>query len=214
MHEEWTYFLLGAGSKIESIKSKTAGTSAVRRVCTHNEAPELLEKLGPFCVRKGNITPQGLVYNALSVRGLTMATAESCTGGEGGRRITELPGASTVYWGGFIVYSNGAKMRLGVEEETIRRRGAVSKETVLELTACALEASSADVCFSISGIAGPSGGTADKPVGTVWISVGIRPGRNKAWRFLFRGNREQVREKSVVAALLLAEREIQRNSFT
>jgi PncC family amidohydrolase len=214
MHEEWTYFLLGAGSKIKSIQSKTAGTSEVRQVCSHEDAPELLEKLGPFCVRKGNITSQGLVYNALSSRGLTMVTAESCTGGLGGGRITELPGASTVYWGGFIVYSNAAKVSLGVEEETLRHHGAVSKVTVLELTERALETSSADVCFSISGIAGPSGGTAEKPVGTVWISVGTRPGRDKAWRFLFRGNRELIREKSIVAAMLLTEREIQRHSFT
>jgi PncC family amidohydrolase len=165
-------------------------------------------------VRKGDITPQGLVYNALSVRGLTLVTAESCTGGEAGGLITELPGASTVYWGGFIVYSNGAKTELGVSEETLRVHGAVSKETVLELTRHALETSSAEVCFSISGIAGPSGGTDEKPVGTVWISVGTRPGRDKAWRFLFRGDRESVREKSVVAAMLLTEREIQRNSFT
>ncbi|MFP4562791.1 MAG: CinA family protein [Spirochaetia bacterium] len=214
MHEEWTYFLLGAGSKIESIQSRAAGTSKVRQVCSHEDAPELLEKLGPFCVRKGNITSQGLVYNALSIRGLTMVTAESCTGGEGGGRITELPGASTVYWGGFIVYSNAAKVSLGVEEETLRNHGAVSKATVLELTERALETASADVCFSISGIAGPSGGTAEKPVGTVWISVGTRLGRDKAWRFLFRGNRELIREKSIVAAMLLTEREIQRYSFT
>ena len=214
MHEEWTYFLLGAGSKIESIRSKTAGTSKVRRVCTQEEVPELLEKLGPFCVRKGEITPQGLLYNALSVRGLALVTAESCTGGEAGERITELPGASTVYWGGFIVYSNGAKIDLGVPEGTLRRHGAVSRETVLALTRQALEASSADACFSISGIAGPSGGTPEKPVGTVWISVGTRPGRDKAWRFLFRGDRRLVRDKSVVMAMLLTEREIQRSSFT
>ena len=178
MHEEWTYFLLGAGSEIESIQSKTAGTSKVRRVCFQEDVPELLEKLGPFCVRKGNITSQGLVYNALSIRGLTMVTAESCTGGEGSGRITELPGASTVFWGGFIVYSNAAKAALGVREETLRHHGAVSRATVLELTERALETSGADVCFSISGIAGPSGGTVEKPVGTVWIYMGTRAGRD------------------------------------
>lgn len=211
MHEEWTYFLLGAGNSIETVSSSKGDMTGARHICGQDKAPELLEKLGPFCVRKGNVTSQGLLYNALSVRRKVLVTAESCTGGDGGRRLTELPGASTVYWGGFTVYSNAAKINLGVDTETLRLYGAVSRQTVIELTECAIGVSDADVAFSISGIAGPSGGTPEKPVGTVWISVQIRGTQPKAFKFLFKGKREQIQDKSVVAAMLLTEREVQKN---
>ena len=115
---------------------------------------------------------QNAVVSKLAERGLTLATAESCTGGLVGKRITEISGSSSVYLGGIVSYANSVKIgQLGVSEETLRRYGAVSEQTALEMCRGAAERLGADIGASTTGIAGPGGGTDEKPVGLVYVGV-------------------------------------------
>lgn len=137
----------------------------------------------------------------LGQRGMMLAVAESCTGGWLAKAITDIPGSSAWFDRGFVTYSNAAKMELlGVQAETLARHGAVSEATVREMAVGALEHSHAALSVAISGIAGPGGGTPDKPVGTVWIAWADRQGQVSAKRFLFPGDRPAVRAQAVVAA--------------
>ena len=105
--------------------------------------------------------------------GLTLATAESCTAGNIAAAITAIPGSSHFYRGGIIAYSNEVKENmLGVNPETLENKGAVSEETVIEMVKGAMKSMNSDCAVATSGIAGPTGGTPNKPVGTVWIAVG------------------------------------------
>ncbi len=104
--------------------------------------------------------------------GLRLAAAESCTGGLISKLITDVPGASDVFWGGIVSYSNDVKMSvLGVPRETLAEYGAVSRQTALLMADGALTACGADIAVSTTGIAGPGGGTKEKPVGTVWVAI-------------------------------------------
>ncbi|MBP1559455.1 MAG: competence/damage-inducible protein A [Oscillospiraceae bacterium] len=115
---------------------------------------------------------QTAAIKALQEKGLTAATAESCTGGLIGKRITEVPGSSEVYGFGVVTYANEAKMKLlGVKEETLKQFGAVSEQTAAEMAAGARALSGADIAISVTGIAGPGGGSTEKPVGLVYIGV-------------------------------------------
>lgn len=146
------------------------------------------------------------VGRALVVRGWRVATAESCTAGWVAKALTDVPGSSRWVEGGYVVYSNAAKMRdLRVSMATLRRHGAVSEATVLAMARGALQATGADLAAAVSGIAGPDGGTADKPVGTVWFAMAARQGRrgSRATLRLFRGDRESIRRQSVAVALQL-----------
>jgi nicotinamide-nucleotide amidase len=139
--------------------------------------------------------------------GVKLATAESCTGGLVAGLLTEIPGSSAVVERGFVVYSNDAKVELlGVPAETIAAHGAVSAETARAMAEGALKASHADVAVSVTGIAGPDGGTAEKPVGLVWFASARRGGKTVAREARFgdvgRGN---VRMASVRVALELLE---------
>ena len=166
----------------------------------------LVARVGSLRIRRGEVEAEGLLLETLRDQGVLIALAESCTGGLGAKLLTDIPGASDQVWGSFVVYSNEAKQRmLGVPAETIRRFGAVSRETVSAMAAGALEHSSAQVSYAVSGIAGPGGGTPEKPVGTVWIGVRRREQDGCERRFLFTGDRDMVRRKSVVAAMLLTE---------
>lgn len=132
---------------------------------------------------------------------LTLATAESCTGGLLGHWITNVPGSSDYYLGGVISYSNEIKTYLlGVQEETLEKYGAVSRETVLEMAQGARLTLDAHLALAISGIAGPTGGTPEKPVGTVWIALSDSR-TDLAWQYQFSGDRQEIKEKSARAAL-------------
>jgi PncC family amidohydrolase len=134
-------------------------------------------------------------------RALKLALAESCTGGLVGHRITNIPGSSEYFMGGFVVYSYEAKASiLGVSWDILNRYGAVSQETVLEMARGAKKALDTDVAVSISGIAGPGGGTLDKPVGTTWVGLVANDGE-WAHEFHFDGNREQNKMSSADAAI-------------
>jgi nicotinamide-nucleotide amidase len=138
----------------------------------------------------------------LSRRNQLLATAESCTGGWLAKVCTDRAGSSGWFERGFVTYSNAAKRELlGVQAETLARHGAVSRETVLEMVAGALAHSHAHWALAISGIAGPGGGSAEKPVGTVWFAWGGPGGWQLAREARFEGNRDAVREQAVATAL-------------
>ncbi|NWG06309.1 MAG: CinA family protein [Chloroflexi bacterium] len=137
----------------------------------------------------------------LQERKLKLALAESCTGGLVGDRITNVSGSSAYFLGGVVAYAYEAKVALlGVSWETLNSKGAVSRETVLEMAHGARKALGADIAVSISGIAGPGGGTADKPVGTTWVGLVAADGE-WAKRFHFSGGREQNKSSAADAAL-------------
>ena len=131
-----------------------------------------------------------------------LATAESCTGGWVARVATAVPGSSNWFERGFVTYSNAAKAdMLGVSTETLARDGAVSEATVRAMAEGALAHSGAQVAVAITGVAGPSGGTVDKPVGTVWLAWARVGYETRARRWQFEGDREAVRRRSVAVAL-------------
>ena len=132
---------------------------------------------------------------------LTLCTAESCTGGLVAGRVTSVSGASGFFEGGFITYSNAAKSRLiGVPEELIERYGAVSDETARAMAEGARKKLCTDMSVAVTGIAGPTGGGPDKPVGTVYISVS-REGKTAVRKFLFTGTRHRIRRQTTEEAL-------------
>jgi nicotinamide-nucleotide amidase len=143
---------------------------------------------------------------ALKSKNLVLTTAESCTGGWIGEVVTMVSGSSAWYDRGFITYTNAAKQQmLGVKAATLREHGAVSEAVVREMAAGALASSSAQIAVSVSGVAGPTGGTPDKPVGTVCIGWARKGGAAateiRAETCHFDGDREAVRRQSVVRAL-------------
>jgi len=138
----------------------------------------------------------------LKSHGLMLATAESCTGGGVAQAITAVAGSSAWFERGFITYSNLSKHEmLGVLDATLDRYGAVSEAVVREMVEGALHHSHAQVALAVSGIAGPGGGTQDKPVGTVWFAWGMRHGAIHAQRHQLAGNRAEVRAQAVRIAL-------------
>ncbi|MEE4311311.1 MAG: CinA family protein [candidate division KSB1 bacterium] len=137
---------------------------------------------------------------SLKAAALTVAVAESCTGGLVAKMITDVPGASSVFPGGMITYSNEMKMRLlNVRRETLEKFGAVSELTVHEMLSGLKDVLNTDAGIAISGIAGPDGGTPDKPVGTVYVGVYLNDDM-LVKRYHFEGTRDTVREKSAKEA--------------
>ncbi len=135
-------------------------------------------------------------------RGQRLATAESCTGGGLAEVVTSIPGSSAWFERGFVTYSNDAKSEmLGVSAETLRRFGAVSEQCAREMAEGALRHSRADIGVAITGIAGPEGGSADKPVGTVWIAWAGRDRPTVVVLKNFGGDRRAIRAQAVEAAL-------------
>ncbi len=126
--------------------------------------------------------------------GLTIATAESCTGGKLGAALTSVPGMSECYGYGVVTYSNEAKEKLlGVNHATLVSHGAVSRETAAEMAQGILNVSKADIAVSITGIAGPGGGTPQKPVGLVYVGIASADGKTEVHQLNLAGNREEVR---------------------
>ena len=139
---------------------------------------------------------------ALKARGATVTTAESCTGGWVAKVITDIAGSSAWFERGFVTYSNEAKAQMiGVREETLAQHGAVSEPVVVEMAIGALKAARADYAVSISGIAGPDGGSEEKPVGTVWVAFASASGEGITRRECFSGDRDAVRRQATAYAL-------------
>jgi nicotinamide-nucleotide amidase len=153
---------------------------------------DLRERLGSHVYAEGDVTLEEVVGHLLLKRGQSLALAESCTGGYISHRITRIAGSSAYYCGGAVTYANETKVRfLGVTPTTLEKHGAVSRETALEMSHGIREKTGADIGLSVTGIAGPSGGSAAKPVGLVWISI-AREDFHQARRFQFHGERERV----------------------
>ncbi len=173
----------------------------------HVKCPTV-DQVKAMVARYGNavysLTGQGLeatVVGLMTAAGLTVATAESCTGGLVAQMLTSVPGASACFLGGFVTYSNALKVELlGVPAAVIDADGAVSEAVVRAMASGARRATGADLAVAVSGVAGPAGGTADKPVGTVWIGW---DGSSVAGAHAFRfdGDRDQVRRCAAVHAL-------------
>ena len=139
---------------------------------------------------------------ALAERRLTVTTAESCTGGLIAAAITSVPGSSAWFHQAVVTYANEAKCELaGVPADTLHAHGAVSRATVRAMAEGVLERFGADVAIAVSGVAGPGGGSEDKPVGTVWVAVARTGHGCDARHHLFPGDRAEVRRRTVVAAL-------------
>ncbi|WP_194208150.1 nicotinamide-nucleotide amidase [Superficieibacter sp. 1612_C1] len=139
---------------------------------------------------------------ALKARGATMTTAESCTGGWVAKVITDIAGSSAWFERGFVTYSNEAKAQMiGVKSATLEQHGAVSEPVVVEMAIGALRAARADYAVSISGIAGPDGGSETKPVGTVWFGFASARGEGITRCECFAGDRDAVRRQATAYAL-------------
>lgn len=181
------------------------------KAATKEEAMRLIEpvereirsRVGEFLYGEGDETLEVVVGRLLRERGLWLAVAESCTGGLVTHRITNVPGSSDYLRQGWVVYSNEAKVEaLGVRPETLARHGAVSEAAAREMAEGALERSRADIAVAVTGIAGPGGGTPEKPVGTVCFAVSTRR-KTQSWTRRFAGDREDVKWRSASEALNL-----------
>jgi nicotinamide-nucleotide amidase len=138
----------------------------------------------------------------LKARAYKIATAESCTGGWIAQIITEVPGSSSWFDRGFVTYSNNAKMQmLGVNPQTLTQYGAVSTEVAKQMVAGALANSEADWAVAVTGVAGPDGGSTEKPVGTVFIAWLNKGGISRVQRLQLSGNRHEIRKQTVISAI-------------
>ncbi len=162
---------------------------------------ELRRRLGDLVVGEGEDTMASVVGRLLRQKGQTLATAESCTGGLLGSLLTAVPGSSEYYLGGAVSYANAAKQALlGVPAELLERHGAVSDPVAAAMAERCRRRLAADWALAVTGIAGPGGGSEDKPVGLVYTALAGPPGTTVT-RHLFPGNREHIRERSAMAAL-------------
>lgn len=166
---------------------------------------KLKSRVSAYAYGEDDADLAAVVLEKCRASGFKLAVAESCTGGLLGERITNIPGSSDVFLGGVIAYDNDVKRNLlGVRAEDIERYGAVSEAVALQLASGVREKLGADVGVSVTGIAGPSGGTTEKPVGLVWIAV--HASEVKARRFHVGGDRAEIRQRAAQAALEMVRR--------
>jgi nicotinamide-nucleotide amidase len=166
----------------------------------------LRERLGDAVYGEGKTDLAEVVLERCRARGLHVAAGESCTGGLFVARLTAIPGSSDVVLGGVLAYANQVKERLlDVPADLIERQGAVSEEVARAMAAGARSRLGAEVGVGITGIAGPGGGSPEKPVGTVWIAVDVN-GEARARRSLFIGDREEIRQRAAQGALDMVRR--------
>ncbi|GAB6168544.1 competence/damage-inducible protein A [Clostridium carnis] len=167
-------------------------------------------RLGEYIYGEGEISLENKVAEILCKSNLTIATAESCTGGMIASTLISYPGISEVFMEGVVTYSNEAKIkRLGVKKETLDKFGAVSKETAKEMVEGIAKEANTNTAIATTGIAGPGGGTEEKPVGLVYIGVYVN-GNVKVKKFNFKGNRENIRSKATMYALNMLRKEIEK----
>jgi nicotinamide-nucleotide amidase len=173
-------------------------------------AQRLCALVGPSLVADGDVMPATLLTDLLKARGETISCAESCTSGYVAKLLTDESGSSAWFWGGAATYSNDAKMKmLGVKASTLNAYGAVSGECAAEMAEGILEVSGADYALSITGIAGPTGGSEEKPIGMVWLGFAANGRATQTVKLQFTSwGRVSVRRKASVAALILASKYI------
>lgn len=192
--------VLGVDIKISRIKDKKTLMTLEK---------EIGNRLKSWIYAKGGQTIEEIIGQICRKKQLTLSIAESCTGGLISDKITNIPGSSEYFIGGAIVYSNKLKQLIGgVKPETIKKFGAVSKETVTELAQGIRQHFNTDIGLSVSGIAGPSGATKEKPIGLVFIGVATKRGSSFE-QHNFTGTRRMIKEKSAMAALDFLRRTIE-----
>ena len=197
-------------SEIEIHLSATAGSVTEGESTLEELVEKLAAPLGPALFATNGETMEEVVGGLLAQRGKTLAVAESCTGGLIGMRLTEVPGSSSYFLEGAITYSNEAKMRtLGVPGDILQAHGAVSAETAEAMASGIRERADTDYGIAVTGIAGPDGGSEEKPVGTVFVGYADRS-RIKSIKFMFPGDRHLIRWRSSQAALDYLRRQIVR----
>lgn len=184
--------LSGTGSNEEFLKSEIDFFSK-----------KIIEIAGEFIIAESDTAIEKVILDYMASKSLSLSTAESCTGGYLSHLLTQHPGCSKVFLGGAITYSNALKMSmLGVSEETLRNFGAVSEETVKEMAEGARSAYFSDYSIAVTGIAGPDGGSTEKPVGTVWIAVSSSS-KTVCKKYNFGNKRTQNIERAAISALIL-----------
>lgn len=198
------FTILASASEVSFHALAMESSAAAARRTRARLRREILAAVSPFVHGEGEQTLESVLGDRLRRRRLTLAVAESCTGGLLGGRITSVPGSSSYFLGGVLAYANAVKVRvLGVPARLIARHGAVSAECAEAMARGVRRKLGADLGVAVTGIAGPDGGTADKPVGTVFIALD-GPGRARTARRLDAlGPREDVRRRAVAAALRL-----------
>jgi nicotinamide-nucleotide amidase len=175
-----------------SLRLTVRSQSANGRALLGTLKNEIRGILGKHIYGEGDTTLEEVIGGLLMDKQQTLALAESCTGGYISHRVTRIAGSSAYYYGGAVTYSNEAKISLlGVRPETLQEHGAVSRETSLEMSAGIKQRTGANVGLSVTGVAGPAGGSAAKPVGTVWVSI-AQAGSHEAKLFRFAGDREHI----------------------
>lgn len=167
---------------------------------------QLRGRLGGAVYGEGETNLAAVVLDAARTAGLRIATAESCTGGLLGARLTAIPGSSDVVLGGVVAYADEVKARLlGVPPDLLARHGAVSEEVARSMASGARDSLGAEIGVGITGVAGPGGGSPEKPVGTVWTAIDVR-GSVRARRSVYVGDREEIRQRAAQGALDMVRR--------
>lgn len=193
---------------IVSVRVRGQGAGAAVEDLVVTAARTVEERLGVYAFGRDEDTLASVVLRLLGAQGSALATAESCTGGALGAMITEVPGSSRVYLGGWVTYTNHFKTEfIDVDPETIDHHGAVSGLTADQMAVGALAQSGADFALAITGIAGPEGGSAAKPVGTVFIALAFidedgEPSSHVR-HFVFPGSRDMIRQRAAITALAM-----------
>jgi len=184
--------LSAEGNDMEALKAETDAF-----------ALQIADRVKPHVLARKDITLAEAIIEAFTQHGLKLATAESCTGGQVAASITAIPGASTVFDCSIVAYHNRIKEQLlGVEEQVLRTHGAVSEQTVIQMAEGIKRVAAADYGIATSGIAGPNGGTPEKPVGTVWVAVSGRT-KTVTKQFHFRNDRLINIERTVMQSLIM-----------
>jgi nicotinamide-nucleotide amidase len=166
-------------------------------------AAKIIDRVGNVVAAEEDTVIEKVILNFMENRGLTLSVAESCTGGYISHLLTQHPGSSKVFLGGAVTYSNELKESiLGVKDETIKQYGAVSKETVTEMAEGALLNFKSDYAIAVTGIAGPDGGTPEKPVGTVWVAIASAD-KKIVKKLTFGNKRKQNIERATISAFNL-----------
>ena len=202
---ELAYLPSRAGVDLKIVTKAATLEEAVR--IAEESAERIAERLEPYVYARGDQTIEEVLGYLLTMSGKTVAVAESCTGGRVGWRITRVAGSSAYFLGGVIAYSNALKVSLlGVRDATLSAYGAVSEETAREMALGVRSRAGSDYGLAVTGIAGPDGGTPEKPVGLVYVAVAGSEVRIRRLRFL--GGRDAVREHAAQAALELLRRSL------
>ena len=203
--------MLAHGGRVDVKIMAKAGSREAADVLIEPVAEELRRRIGSGYFGDDELTLPGAIVSAMKQRGWTLGTAESCTGGAIADEIVSVAGASAVFRGAIVAYANEVKTGLlGVSEETLTRVGSVSEETAVAMARGARERLGVDVTIATTGIAGPDGGSDEKPVGLVWFAIALADGEIETRRATFPGSRSDIRERATMAALAMIWRRLER----